>query len=130
MRPLSGNTSDKIMPQSNNHLITIVDINLNILKIWKISLSTTAVFLKIFANGKFSLEILIDEATFGQYIRQNKALINNPSRHHCAHQFGHLKNLKDITLHHSGFSEKFCKWEILSLNTYRWDHFQAIYQTK
>ena len=37
------------------------------------------------------------------------ALIKNPSRHHCGHQFGNLKNLKDITLPHSGFSEKFCK---------------------
>ena len=69
MRPLSGNISDKIMPESKH-----------------------------------------------------------PSRHHCGYQ--HLKNLKDITLHHSGFSEKFCKWEILSLNTYRWGQFQAIYQTK
>ena len=33
MRPLSGNISDKIMTQSNIHLITIVDINLDILKI-------------------------------------------------------------------------------------------------
>ena len=46
-------------------------------------------------------------------------LIKHPTLHHCGHQFGHLKNLKDITLHHSGFSEKFCKCEILSLNTYR-----------
>ena len=41
------------MPQSNIHLLTIVDINMDILEIQKISLSTTAVFLKNFANEKF-----------------------------------------------------------------------------
>ena len=51
----------------------------------------------------------MDEITFRQYIRQNKALIKHPSRHHRGYQFGHLKNLKDISLHHSGFSETFCK---------------------
>ena len=33
------------------------------------------------------------------------ALIKNPPGHLCGHQFGHLKNLKGITLPHSGISE-------------------------
>ena len=45
----------------------------------------------------------------GNISDKNKALIKHPSRHDCGHQLGHLKNLKDITLSHSGFSEKFCK---------------------
>ena len=36
-------------------------------------------------------------------------LIKNSSRHHCGYQYGYLKNLKDITLPHSGFSDKLCK---------------------
>ena len=53
MRPLSGNISDKISPQLKIRQETFVDINLGILKIEKILLSTTAVFLKNSANEKF-----------------------------------------------------------------------------
>ena len=53
MRPLSGNISDRIRPQLKIRLDTIVDINLGILKIKKISLSTQVVFLKNSANEKF-----------------------------------------------------------------------------
>ena len=56
--------------------------------------------------------------------------IQSPSGYHCGHQFGHLKNIKDITLPHSVLSEKSYKSAVLSQNTYRCDHFQAIYQTK
>ena len=75
MRPFSGNISDKIRPYSKIRHDTIVDINLDILKIWKISLSPTADFLKISASEKTCHWILIDETNFWQYIRQIKALI-------------------------------------------------------
>ena len=53
MRPLSGNISDKIRPQSKIYLRTIVDINFGHLKNLKDINLPRAVFLKNSASEKF-----------------------------------------------------------------------------